>query len=1061
MFDPATPSGGSYTDHCYLRPLHGPGAAQGLGDYSLCPPCPPPNGPGPGPGLGGEPGSSSEVTGSARFAPRGGPKLSKKRALSISPLSDASLDLQSVIRTSPSSLVAFLSTRCPAPAGSYGHLSVGAISPSLGYQSPLAPPKGQGPAFGHHPPMPPCSAHEHLPPLPALTPSPPQLKAEPSMGSPLDALGPACLEDCTEGDISSPASTGTQDPLLGLLDPREDLEKEEGRAETEAVYETCCRWEACARDFDTQEQLVHHINNEHIHGEKKEFVCHWLACSRERRPFKAQYMLVVHMRRHTGEKPHKCTFEGCHKAYSRLENLKTHLRSHTGEKPYVCEHEGCSKAFSNASDRAKHQNRTHSNEKPYVCKLPGCTKRYTDPSSLRKHVKTVHGPDAHVTKKHRGDTGLGRAGVPLGPPIETLPERDGGRRDEAKRLPPDAALKPQPSPGGQSSCSSERSPLGTDSGVEMNAPPGGSCEDLSVLDEAAPEPMGASGLAALRRLESLRLDQLHQLRRPPPARAPTLPALPAPPGEMPGLCGPLPGAPHRRLLEMSGDGASERRASTTSTVSSAYTVSRRSSATSPFLRPGEAGGVPNGIDAYDPVSPDASGEVGGLPGLTPAQQYRLKATYAAATGGPPPTPLPGTGLVGPGGFPGTSLRRHSTNEYPGYGLAPGTGPRRASDPAQAPRQLPPATARVPRYRSAGAVRAPDASLTPPGFTPCTPRISEQVFLESLGMEGLLDAEPFLGYPEQGFPCPAQGPALPGETPYGTPHRTGEAGLAPPEYSLPSCQHVRGSLPAPWDQPGCTMDVSSGPPGVAGTMGHNAPYSTCDPPRVAGACLGGSFGGGPRFPPASVKAEHFAAPSPALPPCPTAKLPTPYGHACSTASGGYAGEGVPGARRPTTPTLQVKEMMVRSYVQSQQALLWGEQRGGPMYEPPGTSPRRFLRLPPLAAPPGDAPLMCYPGQGPLKGSAHPPSCGGPDPAYGPGSEGLKDSPWGLGAPAGSSLDSLDLENTQLDFTAILDEAEPGGLLPPPSPPGAPNMAVGDMSSMLSSLAGESQFLNSLS
>ncbi|NWX07048.1 GLI1 protein, partial [Caloenas nicobarica] len=146
-----------------------------------------------------------------------------------------------------------------------------------------------------------------------------------------------------------------------------------------------------------------HINNEHIHGEKKEFVCHWAACSREQRPFKAQYMLVVHMRRHTGEKPHKCTFEGCSKAYSRLENLKTHLRSHTGEKPYVCEHEGCNKAFSNASDRAKHQNRTHSNEKPYVCKIPGCTKRYTDPSSLRKHVKTVHGPDAHVTKKHRGD----------------------------------------------------------------------------------------------------------------------------------------------------------------------------------------------------------------------------------------------------------------------------------------------------------------------------------------------------------------------------------------------------------------------------------------------------------------------------------------------------------------------------------------------------------------------------------------------------------------------------------------------------------------------------------
>uniref|UniRef100_A0A3Q4BV79 C2H2-type domain-containing protein n=1 Tax=Mola mola TaxID=94237 RepID=A0A3Q4BV79_MOLML len=120
-----------------------------------------------------------------------------------------------------------------------------------------------------------------------------------------------------------------------------------------------CHWIDCSAIYSSQEELVRHIEKVHIDQRKgEEFSCFWGGCVRRHKPFNARYKLLIHMRVHSGEKPNKCMFEGCTKAFSRLENLKIHLRSHTGEKPYICQHPGCLKAFSNSSDRAKHQ-RTH------------------------------------------------------------------------------------------------------------------------------------------------------------------------------------------------------------------------------------------------------------------------------------------------------------------------------------------------------------------------------------------------------------------------------------------------------------------------------------------------------------------------------------------------------------------------------------------------------------------------------------------------------------------------------------------------------------------------------
>ncbi|CAL8283424.1 unnamed protein product, partial [Gadus morhua 'NCC'] len=100
----------------------------------------------------------------ARFSsPRLTPRLNRKRALSISPLSDASIDLQTMIRTSPNSLVAYINnSRSSSAAGSsYGHLSVGGISPSFAFPHPINPMAYQQllsqqrglSAFGHTPPL--------------------------------------------------------------------------------------------------------------------------------------------------------------------------------------------------------------------------------------------------------------------------------------------------------------------------------------------------------------------------------------------------------------------------------------------------------------------------------------------------------------------------------------------------------------------------------------------------------------------------------------------------------------------------------------------------------------------------------------------------------------------------------------------------------------------------------------------------------------------------------------------------------------------------------------------
>uniref|UniRef100_A0A667ZA92 GLI family zinc finger 3 n=1 Tax=Myripristis murdjan TaxID=586833 RepID=A0A667ZA92_9TELE len=869
---------------------------------------------------------------SSRFpSPRLPSRPSRKRPLPISPLSEHSFDLQTMIRTSPNSLVTILnnSRSSSSTSGSYGHLSAGAISPALSFAYPPTPvalqmhqqlmgrqPGIVGSAFGHSPPLiHPTPAFATQRPVPGIPPSglsasersavsndssqtkPTSESAVSSTGDPMhhkrSKLKP-------EEELPSPGAVSVQDHPDGMTLVKEEGDKDESKQEPEVVYETNCHWESCCREFDTQEQLVHHINNDHIHGEKKEFVCRWDECSREQKPFKAQYMLVVHMRRHTGEKPHKFValmvlcFEGC-----------------------------CNKAFSNASDRAKHQNRTHSNEKPYVCKIPGCTKRYTDPSSLRKHVKTVHGPEAHVTKKQRGDyprpppqprepgsnsQGRSPGQLPLGGFTDQREYNHAtSKQDECLQVKSIKSEKPmtsQPSPGGQSTCSSDQSPVSTypSSGVQLAVSAGRSPgegleedeeeeeneEEAEEECEGEPAPIMDSTVSTataamltlqarrsvgrpLRWMEHIKMERLKQVNGALPRLGPLSPTPPPKGSTLPSILGkgsclgrpwgvsasqppPHPdlGSTELTVLNLLRD----RRDSSGSATSSAYlSSSRRSSGISPCFssrrssQASQSEGVAaaalhrrlhnlSSTDSYDPISTDASrrsseasqcggggggggggvlsgggwgsvgaggkgggGGSGGMLNLTPAQHYHLKAKYAAATGGPPPTPLPNMECMslktrmammddGQGGGnhslpPLVRPRRCSdgTNGYSsgymgqtGYrrrvfypGEGPGNGDRRASDPVrtQAPDTF--GLPQVQRFNSLNNLHplpplsgiqhptAESCSFSLQNYTrsdgnlqrgvqhlPCTPSITEHSALEALAMEEEGEAGLLLG-----------------------------------------------------------------------------------------------------------------------------------------------------------------------------------------------------------------------------------------------------------------------------------------------------------------------------
>lgn len=149
-----------------------------------------------------------------------------------------------------------------------------------------------------------------------------------------------------------------------------------------ASKQIACSHPDCEKTFGSKYLMGQHVKMTHSREKSRGFVCDFCGEIKKYKQNLKEHIVRVHLK-NSKIYSKECPF--CLKWFKANSHYTEHVRRHTGEKNHKCD--VCKTSFVTAFGLKKHKY-SHTNTRPYNCKL--CKTGYYHISYLRDHYKRVH-----------------------------------------------------------------------------------------------------------------------------------------------------------------------------------------------------------------------------------------------------------------------------------------------------------------------------------------------------------------------------------------------------------------------------------------------------------------------------------------------------------------------------------------------------------------------------------------------------------------------------------------------------------------------------------------------